>query len=141
MPPRRRRRLQWLPRPEIELERQPDAVPKRGLFVEPVRLTRLEALHVEPCDDGQVQVTFLAEVKDAVDQRCSNVAVEAEVVGPHRSAVAHATTDLLGRIRVKMTGPVGHYALTIRDVAAGGLDWDPDAGPISTEVTAAASPG
>lgn len=141
--PRPRRRL-GRTQPAVVLERLPDDVPKRGLFAEPIRLTRLEVLKVEVLkveepDDGKVLVTFLGEVKDAEDKRCPNVAIEAEAEAPDRRRVVHPTTDMLGRFRVKMTGPPGRYGLTITDVGAGGLAWDADAIPLHTEVDARAA--
>lgn len=136
MPLPRRRRRRRPAQPAVVLERLPDDVPKRGLFTEPIRLTRLEVLNVESLDDGQVLVTFLGEVKDAEDKRCPNVSVEAEARAPDRHRVVHPTTDMLGRFRVKMTSPPGCYRLTVLDVGAGGLAWDEDAFPRHTEVDA-----
>lgn len=119
---RRRRR-------QVTLERQPDDLPKRGLFAEPIRITRLEALAPETLEDGRTRVTFLLEVKDADDRRCSDLAVDARVSGPERTATVQGTTDLFGRLRFRMTGPPGHYGIEVLAVAAKGLDWDADAGP------------
>ncbi|MFO7777822.1 MAG: hypothetical protein R6V28_05665 [Nitriliruptoraceae bacterium] len=121
---RRRRR----PR-QVALERHPDDLPKRGLFTEPIRITRLEALEPEAQVDGTTRVTFLIEVKDADDKRCSDLAVDARVSGPERTATVQAVTDLFGRVRVRMTGPTGHYEIEVLAVAAKGLDWDAEAGP------------
>ena len=111
----------------ITLEKQPDALPKRGLFADPVRVHRLTVMDPEPLD-GDHRVTFMAEIRDVEDKRCSNISVEARVVGPHRESTVQGTTDLLGRIRFRMRGPVGSYRIEITDVAAGGLDWDRNAG-------------
>lgn len=119
---RRRRR-------QVTLERQPDDLPKRGLFAEPIRITRLEALAPETLEDGRTRVTFLLEVKDADDRRCSDLAVDARVSGPERTATVQGTTDLFGRLRFRMTGPPGPYGIEVLAVAAKGLDWDADAGP------------
>jgi len=119
---RRRRR-------QVTLERQPDDLPKRGLFAEPIRITRLETLAPETLEDGRTRVTFLVEVKDADDRRCSDLAVDARVSGPERTATVQGTTDLFGRLRVRMTGPPGHYVIEVLSVAAKGLDWDASAGP------------
>lgn len=121
---RRRRR-----RRQVALERHPDDLPKRGLFTEPIRITRLEALEPEDQQDGATRVTFLIEVKDADDKRCSDLAVDARVSGPQRSATVQGSTDLFGRVRVRMTGPPGHYGIEVLAVAAKGLDWDASAGP------------
>jgi hypothetical protein len=112
----------------VKLEKQPDALPKAGLFAEPVRVTRLDVLDPEAVDEGH-RVTFLLEVKDAEDRRCSDVAVEARVTSPVRDRTVQGTTDLLGRIRFRTTGPDGVYHLEVTDVGAKGLAWDPDAGP------------
>jgi len=113
----------------------PDSHPKRGLIAEPVRVARLEHSGVETAADsptevpeGSVRVTFLVEVRSADDARCPAVAVEAVVAGPERSRTVVGTTDLMGRVRFRMTGPAGDYSCEITDVAAGGLDWARDAG-------------
>jgi hypothetical protein len=123
---RRRRR-----RRQVVLERHPDDLPKRGLFTEPIRITRLEALEPETQEDGTTRVTFLVEVKDAEDKRCSDLAVDARVSGPDRTATVQGSTDMFGRVRVRMTGPPGHYEIEVLEVAAKGLDWDATAGPTS----------
>jgi hypothetical protein len=119
----RRRRQQVVP------ERHTDDLPKTGLFTEPVRIARLDALEPDVLDDGSQRVVFLAEIRDADDKRCSDLAVEATVTGPERSGTVQGTTDLLGRIRFRMAGPAGSYRIVVTDVAAGGLSWDPSAGP------------
>lgn len=119
MAPRRRRGR----RPPIVLERQSDDLPKHGLFAEPVRVTALDTVDVEELDDGRWRVTFLVEVKDAEDKRCSDLSVEAHVSGPERARTVQGTTDLFGRLRFRMAGPAGRYAIEVTDVAAHGLDW------------------
>lgn len=116
-------------RPTPATERQPDDRPKRGLFTEPVRIADLQVLDPEVLDDGQRRTTFLVEVRDAEGRRCSELFVEATVTGPERRATVSGATDLFGRIRFRMAGPPGDYAIEVTNVAAGGLDWDPDAGP------------
>lgn len=116
-------------RRQLTLERQPDDLPKRGLFTEPIRITRLEALAPEVLEDGTTRVTFLVEVKDADDRRCSDLAVDARVDGPERTATVQGTTDMFGRVRMRMAGPAGRYGIEVLAVAAKGLDWDADAGP------------
>ena len=101
-----------------------DSHPKDGLFAQPLVVTALTAADPEPLDDGTTRVTFRATVKDAEGRRCPDVAVDATVVGPERSATGTATTDLMGAVRFRMTGPSGTYTATIDDVAAGGLAWD-----------------
>jgi hypothetical protein len=121
--------------PELTVEPHPDELPKRGLFSEPIRVTRLDALDPERLDDDRRRAVFLVEIKDADDRRCSDVAVEVTVTGPERTSTVQGTTDLLGRLRVRMAGPAGVYALRVEDVGALGLDWDPDAGPRDASTT------
>ena len=112
------------------LERQPDGLPKSGLFAEPIRITRLDELEIERLDDGERRVVFMVEVRDAEDKRCSDVAVEAHMRGPQRASTVSGTTDLLGRVRFRMAGPPGSYEISITDVGAHGLVWDRGAGPV-----------
>lgn len=120
--PRRRRRT--LPDELVKVE---DSHPKDGLFTQPLVVASLVAGDPEPRDDGTVRVTFRAVVKDADGRRCPDVAVDATIDGPERSASGTATTDLMGAVRFRMSGPSGTYAVRVDDVAAGGLAWDPDA--------------
>jgi hypothetical protein len=64
------------------------------------------------------------------------VAVDATITGPERTASGTATTDLMGAVRFRMAGPAGTYTVRIDGVAAGGLQWDPEAS--TTEVTTVA---
>jgi hypothetical protein len=128
-----RRRIRRAVRPRIELERQPDDLPKTGLFIEPLRVARLDALDTEEMEDGTRRVTFMVEVRDAEDKRCSDIAVDATISGPERSATVQATTDMFGRVRFRMTGPAGRYAIELLEVAAKALSWDRDAGPMGAE--------
>ena len=116
----------------------PDSHPKRGLIAEPVRVERIDHETTDPVDDEQRRVTFLVEVRAADDARCPAVAVEARLVGPERDRTVSGATDLLGRIRFRMTGPAGDYRIEILDVAAGGLDWDQARS--STELTVSETP-
>ncbi|MEX2532525.1 MAG: hypothetical protein WD360_01015 [Nitriliruptoraceae bacterium] len=109
--------------PPMTLEPLPDGLPKRGLFTEPVRVTRLTASHEKHGTD-QVRVTFLTEVRDATDRRCSDLFVEALVRSPERERLVSGTTDLLGRIRFRIVGDLGVYTTTITNVGAFGLQWD-----------------
>jgi hypothetical protein len=111
----------------------PDSHPKRGLIAEPVRIARIEHAGTDRVDDHQHRVTFLVEVRSADDARCPAVAVEARISGPERERTVSGATDLLGRIRFRMSGPDGTYRITVTDVAAGGLDWDQ--GRSMTELT------
>lgn len=110
--------------PEMEGYPLPDDVPRRGLYAEPVRVSKIRTGDVEDSEDGRLRVTFAVEVRDAEDKRCPNIAVEATIDGPERSGTGTAVTDLLGRAKFRMEGPAGRYELEVRDVAAGGLDWD-----------------
>jgi hypothetical protein len=114
----------------------PDSHPKQGLLAEPVRIAQLDHASTELLDDGTHRVTFLIEVRSADDARCPAVAVEAQVTGPERTRTVSGATDMLGRIRFRMSGPPGPYAINVTDVAAGGLAWDAAAGPRALEVTA-----
>jgi hypothetical protein len=113
----------------------PDSHPKRGLIAEPVRIGRLELVETELLGT-QRRVTFLVEVRASDDARCPAIAVEARVSGPDRSRTVSGATDMLGRIRFRMTGAAGTYRCQILDVAAGGLDWDRQAGPDELTMTA-----
>lgn len=112
----------------------PDSHPKRGLIAEPVRVAQLTHASTEPVEAG-VRVTFVVELRSADDARCPAIAVEARVRGPERERTVSGATDLLGRIRFRMTGPTGDYALEILDVAAGGLDWDREHSTVALSVT------
>lgn len=116
------------PTPAFTLEREPDALPKTGLFAEPVRVAAIHVLKPEDADDGRVTVAFLVEVRDAEDKRCSTLAVEARITGPERDWVVSGNTDLMGRLKIRATGPRGDYAIEVLDVAAGGLAFDPVGG-------------
>ena len=131
------RRRRHRRRPQVALETQPDDVPKRGLFTEPVRVAALRARDPELLDDGRRRVSFEVELRDSEDARCPDVSVEARVAGPERSRTAQGTTDLFGRIRFRTAGPPGTYEIEILDVAAGGLDWDRDAGPAHLDIEVA----
>lgn len=109
--------------PQITLEPLPDGLPKRGLFAEPVRITRLTASH-ELYDAEQVRVTFLTEIRDASERRCSDLFVEALIDSPERQRLVSGTTDLLGRIRFRIVGGAGVYTAAITNVGANGLQWD-----------------
>lgn len=127
------------PRPDDRhvgtLERVPDSHPRTGLFTEPVRVSDLRAREPERLDDGRWRVTFQVTVRDAEDRRCPDLAVEARIVGPERTGGGMATTDLLGSVQARMTGPAGRYRVEILDVAAGGLAWDAASGPRTLETT------
>lgn len=117
-----------------------DTLPRRGLFAEPVVITALGLESVAPATEGST-VTFWLEVRDAEGRRCPDLAVEARVEGPARTATVIGNTDMLGRLKVRMSGPAGDYRVEVLDVAAGGLDWDRAAGPSSLEHTVTDSAG
>lgn len=133
---RRRRRPRYTP-PIDGLGPVEDSLPKAGLLSEPIAVTRLVARDPEPQSGGEIVVEFRATVKDADGRRCPDLAVEATVVGPHRTGTGSATTDLMGTVRFRMQGPPGRYAITIDDVAAGALALDEDGSVLTAEVDAA----
>lgn len=114
----------------------PDSHPKSGLLAEPLRAARIEHAGTDVLEDGRVRVTFLVEVRAADDARCPAVAVEARVRGPERERTVDGATDLLGRIRFRLSGPPGDYRIEVTDVAAGGLAWDRASGPLHLDVRA-----
>jgi hypothetical protein len=122
-------------RPTLAIEQQRDDLPKTGLFAEPVRVADLQVLEPEVLEDGSHRVTFLVEVRDADGKRCSDLSVEAQVSGPERSRTVQGTTDMFGRIRFRMAGDAGTYAITVTDVAAHGLAWDREAGTTEASTT------
>ena len=130
---RRARRRRIDPQSLIGL---PDSHPKRGLIAEPVRVARLDPAEPEALEDGTRRVTFVVEIRAADDARCAAIAVEARLTGPERSRTVSGATDMLGRVRFRMSGPPGSYRIEVLDVAASGLDWDSQAGPQQTSVDA-----
>ena len=114
----------------------PDDLPRRGLFAEPIRVDRIEVLAPEAVGNGDVRVTFRATVKDAAGKRCPDIAVEARVSGPERVADGLSTTDLMGQVRIRMTGPPGAYICELLDVGAGGLELDRDASTLTAHIDA-----
>jgi hypothetical protein len=112
----------------------PDSHPKRGLIAEPVRIARLVHEGTEQLEDGLTRVTFLIEIRAADEARAPAIAVEVHIAGPDRARTVSGATDMLGRVRFRMTGPRGVHRLEVTDVAAGGLDWDRSAGPIELSV-------
>jgi hypothetical protein len=131
---RRARRRRIDPQTLIGL---PDAHPKRGLMAEPVRVAVLQHQETVTLEDASRRVSFVLEVRAADDARCPAIAVEVRITGPDRTRTVSGATDLLGRVRFRMTGPPGPYRLEVIDIAAGGLDWDREAGPERADVDAA----
>ncbi len=84
---------------------------------------------------GEVRLTFQVTVKDAAGARCPDVAVEARVSGPERSAVGTAHTDAFGQAWFRTSGEAGTYTCEILDVAAGAIALER---PDDTEIVAAA---
>ena len=107
-----------------DLQPVADDLPRDKLFAQPLVVAGVTATDPEPQDDGTVRVTFRATVKDADGKRCPDLAVDATITGPERTASGMAHTDLMGNVKFRMTGPAGRYTITIDDVAAGGLEWD-----------------
>lgn len=110
-----------------------DSLPRDGLFEQPLVVSSLDPGDPEDLGDGLVRVTFRAVVRDAQGRRCPDLAVEATITGPEREATGTATTDLLGAVRFRMTGPPGRYAVEVVDVAAGALTWDRDRATATVE--------
>jgi hypothetical protein len=103
-------------------------------MAEPIRVVRIDHEGTEELEDGVRRVTFRVDVLAADDARCPALSVEAHITGPERARTVTGATDLLGRVRFRMSGPAGTYGFTVTDVAAGGLDWDADASTLSAHV-------
>jgi hypothetical protein len=121
---------------EQELFQVPDDLPRDGIFEQPLRVDALTAKDVETFDDGRVRVSFRVVVKDAVGKRCPDLAVEATIAGPERTASGMTTTSLMGAATFRMTGPAGSYRIVVDDVAAGALTLDRDASELELQVDA-----
>ncbi len=104
-----------------DLRPVPDDVPRRHLYVEPIRVSELVALPAEHLPGGEIRLTFQVTVKDAAGARCSDLAVEARVSGPARAATGTAHTDAFGQAWFRMRGVPGTYRCDILDVAAGAI--------------------
>ncbi len=116
-----------------ELTKVDDSHPKDGLFAQPLVISSLKG-RAEEFEGGQ-RAVFTAVLKDAEGRRCPDIAMEAAITGPERTATGEAVTDMMGTIRFRMAGPPGTYRLAITDVAGGALTHDPDAGAVAAEVT------
>ncbi len=121
---------------ELRVTKVPDDLPRNSVFDEPIRVDAVTAKDVAELDDGQVRVSFRVVVKDAVGKRCPDLAVEATIEGPERTATGMTTTNLMGAATFRMTGPRGTYRLVVQDVAAGALTVDPPAESSSLSVDA-----
>lgn len=118
---------------EGDLGKVPDDLPRSGLFTEPLRVDRITVRDPERLDEGGWRAAFVVRVRDAADKRCPDLAVEARIDGPERSATGMTTTDLSGRATFRMAGPSGRYRLTVLDVAAGALPFDRTASTLTAE--------
>lgn len=128
-----------MPTPMSEPGPVPDDVPYRHLVIEPLRVSSVEVLPAEAVEGG-TRVTFRVAVSDAVGQPCPDLAVEARIAGPARTAVGTAVTDARGRARFRMTGPMGAYACEVLDVGAGALRITPEQAPLASASTTLAEP-
>ena len=127
-------------RAPLHFEPLADGVPRRGLFAEPLRIDVLAHERTEREGEG-LQVTLVVGLRDAQDRRVPDIAIEADLTTPERRATAVGTTDLMGRLRIRTRGPAGRYRIEVTDVAAGGLAWDPTAGPTHLELDVVAPDG
>ncbi len=121
----------------------PDDLPRRHLYVEPIRVAELTVLlPPDRLPDGKVRVTFQVTLKDAAGSRCPDLAVEAHVRGPDRAAAGMAHTDVFGQAWIRMRGGPGTYRCDILDVAGGAIALErpagasPEAGPGSGGIIA-----
>lgn len=101
----------------------PDDLPPTA-FAVPVRVDRLAG----SWDPAHQRAEFRVVVRDAEGKRCPNLAVEARVTGPSRSATAEITTDLMGAAVFRMADGPGDYEVEVLDLGARGIDWDPAGG-------------
>jgi hypothetical protein len=101
-----------------------DDVPRP--FAQPVSVVDLEPLPPEPLDDGLIQVTFWANLRDAEGGRCPDVAVDARIEGPERTGEGTAWTDEYGQVRFRTSGPPGTYRCVITGAGAGALEVERD---------------
>ena len=129
-----RRVLGITPAEPGELRKVSDDLPRDSVFEQPLVVTAEVLGDVEAVDGGK-RVTFRVTVKDAVGKRCPDIHVEVRVVGPERTAVGEATTDMLGGARFRMSGPPGEYELTVLEVAALALRWDREASTTTAVAT------
>ena len=130
-----RRRPRMLEGDDAVLEKVPDDLPRNSIFAEPVRVAQVTAKDVEAVDEERVRVSFRVLVKDAEGKRCPDLAVEATIEGPERTASGMTTTSIMGAATFRMTGPRGTYRITVDDVAAGALELD-RSGMLAVEVEA-----
>lgn len=85
-------------------------------------------------------MTFQVTIRDAEGKRCPDLAVEARVRGPDRTATGMAHTDVFGQAWIRMSGVPGTYRCDILDVAGGAIALErparprPDAGSDSAVI-------
>ena len=119
--------------PDNVLRTVRDDLPRDGLFAQPVHVARVKVVDPEPIDGG-VRVCFVVFLRDDEGRTCPDIAVDATIRGPERTASGQITTDLMGRATFRMSGPAGTYTLTVDDVAAGAMRWVAD-GDEATSIT------
>lgn len=112
----------------------PDDVPRDDLFTEPL-VVSITSRDPESLEDRRHRVEFRVEIRDTEGRRCPDLAVEAEIAGPGRTATGLAHTDMLGRVRFQMDGPAGRYRLRLLHVAGHALDLDEEASDLTAART------
>lgn len=112
-----------------------DSARRDGIFEQPLRAS-VTHHGVEAVDDDGLRVTFRVIVRDAGGRRCPELAVNATIEGPERTASGEALTDLMGAARFRMVGPPGAYRFQLDDVAAKALTWTSDDTVVQVEITA-----
>jgi len=112
-----------------------DNAPRDGIFEQPLQAS-VTHHGVEVVDDDSLRVTFRVVVRDAGGRRCPELAVNARIQGPERSADGEALTDLMGAVRFRMVGPAGTYRFQLDEVAAKALTWTADKPTLEVTVTA-----
>jgi hypothetical protein len=111
-----------------------DNAPRDGIFEQPLQAS-VTHHGVEAVGDGPLRVTFRVVVRDAGGRRCPELAVNATIQGPERTASGEALTDLMGAARFRMVGPAGTYRFQLDEVAAKALTWTADDPVVEVEVT------
>jgi hypothetical protein len=118
-----------------------DSAPRDGIFEQPLQVS-VTHHGVEAVVDGALRVTFRVVVRDAGGRRCPELAVNATIQGPERTASGEALTDLMGAARFRMVGPAGAYRFQLDEVAAKALRWTCEGPAVDVVVSAdGASPG
>jgi hypothetical protein len=112
-----------------------DNAPRDSIFEQPLDAS-VTHHGVEAVDDDRLRVTFRVIVRDAGGRRCPELAVNATIQGPDRTASGEALTDLMGAVRFRMVGPAGTYRFQLDEVAAKALTWTSDDSVVQVEVSA-----